>query len=136
MRIFIFAKRCGKEILRDPLNLVFGLGFPIVLLLLLTAIQANVPVDLFQIQTLAPGVAVFGLSFGVIGCLIFGGGLSMVLLNIEQLVLQVCGGVLCVVGIVVMALTYPLRRALERRLKEKHKEEIVQLCKSVLDGEK
>ena len=63
MRIFIFAKRCGKEILRDPLNLVFGLGFPIVLLLLLTAIQANVPVDLFQIQTLAPGVAVFGLSF-------------------------------------------------------------------------
>ena len=63
MRIFVFAKRCGKEILRDPLNLAFGLGFPIVLLLLLTAIQANVPVDLFQIQTLAPGVSVFGLSF-------------------------------------------------------------------------
>ena len=63
MRIFVFAKRCAKEILRDPLNLGFGLGFPIVLLLLLTAIQANVPVDLFEIQTLAPGVAVFGLSF-------------------------------------------------------------------------
>ena len=63
MRIFVFAKRCAKEILRDPLNLGFGLGFPIVLLLLLTAIQANVPADLFEIQTLAPGVAVFGLSF-------------------------------------------------------------------------
>ena len=58
-----FAKRCAKEILRDPLNLAFGLGFPVVLLLLLSAIQANVPVDLFRIDSLAPGVAVFGLSF-------------------------------------------------------------------------
>lgn len=58
-----FAKRCAKEILRDPINLMFGIGFPVVLLLLLSAIQANVPVDLFRIESLAPGVAVFGLSF-------------------------------------------------------------------------
>lgn len=63
MRMLAFAKRCFKEILRDPLNIVFGLGFPVVLLLLLSAIQANVPVDLFAIERLAPGVAVFGLSF-------------------------------------------------------------------------
>ena len=63
MRAFVFAKRCAKEILRDPLNLAFGLGFPIVLLLLLSAIQANIPAELFEIQSLAPGVAVFGLSF-------------------------------------------------------------------------
>ena len=63
MRSFTFAKRCAREILRDPLNLMFGLGFPIVLLLLLSAIQANVPVGLFEIESLAPGVAVFGLSF-------------------------------------------------------------------------
>ena len=63
MRMLTFAKRCAKEILRDPLNLAFGLGFPVVLLLLLSAIQANVPVDLFRIDSLAPGVAVFGLSF-------------------------------------------------------------------------
>ena len=63
MRMFTFAKRCAKEILRDPLNLMFGLGFPIVLLLLLSAIQANVPVELFEIESLAPGVTVFGLSF-------------------------------------------------------------------------
>ena len=63
MRMFTFAKRCAKEILRDPLNLMFGLGFPIVLLLLLSAIQANVPVKLFEIESLAPGVTVFGLSF-------------------------------------------------------------------------
>lgn len=63
MRMLAFAKRCFKEILRDPLNIAFGLGFPVVLLLLLSAIQANVPVDLFAIERLAPGVAVFGLSF-------------------------------------------------------------------------
>ena len=58
-----FAKRVAKEILRDPLNLFFGLGFPLVLLVLLSAIQANIPVEMFEIQHLAPGIAVFGLSF-------------------------------------------------------------------------
>lgn len=63
MRMLTFAKRCAKEILRDPLNLMFGLGFPVVLLLLLSAIQANVPVKLFEIENLAPGITIFGLSF-------------------------------------------------------------------------
>ncbi len=63
MRMMTFAKRCAKEILRDPINLAFGLGFPLVLLVLLSAIQANVPVNLFEINTLTPGVTVFGLSF-------------------------------------------------------------------------
>ena len=63
MRTLTFAKRCAKEILRDPLNLFFGLGFPTVLLLLLSAIQANIPVPLLEIQRLTPGITVFGLSF-------------------------------------------------------------------------
>ncbi|MBE6132715.1 MAG: ABC transporter permease [Erysipelotrichaceae bacterium] len=63
MRTINFAKRCFKEIIRDPLNIIFGLGFPIVLLLLLSAIQKNIPVDLFEIESLAPGIVVFGLSF-------------------------------------------------------------------------
>lgn len=63
MKMMTFAKRCGKEILRDPINLGFGLGFPLVLLLLLSAIQANIPVSLFEIDTLTPGITVFGLSF-------------------------------------------------------------------------
>ena len=63
MRSLVFSGRCAKEILRDPLNLAFGLGFPAVLLLLLSAIQANVPVPLFEIEKLAPGIAVFGLAF-------------------------------------------------------------------------
>lgn len=63
MRMRTFSARCAKEILRDPLNLLFGLGFPLVILLLLSAIQANIPVSLFEIDTLTPGISVFGLSF-------------------------------------------------------------------------
>ena len=63
MRMMTFAKRCTKEVLRDPINLIFGLGFPLVLLLILSAIQSNIPVRLFEIDTLTPGITVFGLSF-------------------------------------------------------------------------
>lgn len=63
MRLMTFSGRTAKEILRDPLNLGFGLGFPVILILLLSAIQANIPVSLFEIKSLTPGVTVFGLSF-------------------------------------------------------------------------
>ena len=63
MRMLTFAGRNTKEILRDPLNLGFGLGFPLVLILLLSVIQANIPVELFVIEHLTPGITVFGLSF-------------------------------------------------------------------------
>ena len=63
MKMLTFANRNAKEIIRDPLTLAFGLGFPLILLLLLSAIQANVPVSLFEIEHLAPGITVFGLSF-------------------------------------------------------------------------
>ena len=63
MKMTVFASRNTKEILRDPLNLAFGLGFPLVLILLLSAIQANIPVEMFDIGHLAPGITVFGLSF-------------------------------------------------------------------------
>ena len=63
MKTLAFSKRCAKEILRDPINLIFGIGFPLVLLLLLSALQKNIPVSLFEIDTLTPGITVFGLSF-------------------------------------------------------------------------
>lgn len=63
MKLLAFSGRTAKEILRDPLNLFFGLGFPLVLLGLLSAIQANIPVPMFEIGHLSPGVAVFGLAF-------------------------------------------------------------------------
>ncbi|MBE6555891.1 MAG: ABC transporter permease [Ruminococcaceae bacterium] len=63
MKMLCFAKRNLKEILRDPLTVGFSLGFPLVLLLLLSAIQARIPVPLFEISHLTPGITVFGLSF-------------------------------------------------------------------------
>ena len=63
MKMLTFSGRNAKEILRDPLNLFFGLGFPLVVLLLLSAIQANIPIPMFEIAHLAPGIVVFGLSF-------------------------------------------------------------------------
>ena len=63
MKLLTFAKRNVREMIRDPLTVIFGLGFPIVLILLLSAIQANIPVPLFEIGSLAPGITVFGLSF-------------------------------------------------------------------------
>lgn len=63
MRMLTFAVRNTKEILRDPISLAFTFGFPLALLILLSAIQANIPVPLFEIEHLSPGIAVFGLSF-------------------------------------------------------------------------
>lgn len=58
-----FSSRNTKEILRDKINLIFGIGFPVILILLLQAIQSNIPTEIFQIEKLTPGIAVFGLSF-------------------------------------------------------------------------
>ena len=61
--MLIFAKRNAKELLRDPITVAFGLGFPIGLLLLLSASQANIPVPMFELPHLTPGITVFGLAF-------------------------------------------------------------------------
>lgn len=63
MKMLNFANRNTKEMLRDPLMFIFALGFPLVLLVLMSVINASIPVDLFAIENLAPGIAVFGLSF-------------------------------------------------------------------------
>lgn len=63
MRMIVFASRNLKEMLRDKLTIIFGLGFPLILLLLLSIIQRNIPIDIFEIENLAPGIAMFGLSF-------------------------------------------------------------------------
>ena len=62
-KMLAFANRTMKEILRDPLTMAFGLGFPVILLLLLSIIQSNIPVDMFELHHLTPGITVFGLSF-------------------------------------------------------------------------
>ena len=54
-----------KEILRDPLTLIFGIGLPILLLGMMTVINAAVPVQVWQFlpENFVPGMAVFSLSF-------------------------------------------------------------------------
>jgi ABC-2 type transport system permease protein len=67
MKMLLFARRNTKEILREPLNLCFGLGFPLILLVLLTAVNSAIPNDanntMFAIANLAPGLAMFGTAF-------------------------------------------------------------------------
>ena len=67
MRALTFASRNTKEITRDIMTSIFGIAFPIVLLLLLSFINKSIPQgsgpDLFEIEKLAPGISVFGLSF-------------------------------------------------------------------------
>ncbi len=66
MRTLVFASRNTKEIMRDLLTLFFGVCFPLVLLVLLSAINSSIPqgaMTLFNIETLTPGITVFGLSF-------------------------------------------------------------------------
>ena len=67
MKCWIFTKRCLKEVLRDPLTLIFGVGFPVVLLVLLSVLNRNIPseanLEMFRVENLLPGVVVFGFSF-------------------------------------------------------------------------
>lgn len=77
MKALIFSKRTAKEILRDPLTLFFGIGFPVIVLVLLSTIQANIPVEMFEIRHLTPGITVFGLSFvSLFGALLVAGDRS------------------------------------------------------------
>lgn len=63
MKTLIFSSRTLKEIIRDPISLFFGLVFPVILLILLTLINKNIPMNQFDLVNLTPGIAVFGLSF-------------------------------------------------------------------------
>ena len=67
MRTLVFTKRCLREILRDPITLFFGAAFPVILLVLLSVMNLNIPAEAgmqtFAIENLMPGVIVFGFSF-------------------------------------------------------------------------
>lgn len=66
-RISAFAERCLLELVRDPLSYVFALGFPLVMLVVMTVLNESIPPEagmtVFRIDNLAPAVYVFGLSF-------------------------------------------------------------------------
>lgn len=66
-KIRAFALRCAKEILRDPLSYIFCVGFPIVMLLIMTLVDRSIPkavgMTIFRIPSLCGGVMIFGLTF-------------------------------------------------------------------------
>lgn len=81
MKSLIFAQRNYKELIRDPLSWVFCMGFPIVMLILMTVINESIPPEagmtLFRLNSLSPGIAVFGLTFIMLfACLLIAGDRS------------------------------------------------------------
>lgn len=61
MRIINFAKRNFKEIIRDPLSIVFSILLPLFLLFIFN--QINIPNENYELQNFTPGIVVFGFSF-------------------------------------------------------------------------
>ncbi|MEO6956789.1 MAG: ABC transporter permease [Antricoccus sp.] len=63
MKALVFAGRNTKELLRDPLSLLFMIGLPLVMLFVFSAINSSVPVAQFDIGRIGPGIAMFSLTF-------------------------------------------------------------------------
>ena len=61
-RIIILTKRNIKEILRDPLSLIFTIGLPLVMEILFYSIFHNMTSQ-FEMRYLAPGIVVFAQTF-------------------------------------------------------------------------
>ena len=61
MRTLNFAKRNFKEIIRDPLSIIFAILLPLFLLFIFE--QFNIPNESYEIQNFTPGIIVFGFSF-------------------------------------------------------------------------
>lgn len=66
-KVSAFSARNFKEIIRDPLSYIFCLGFPLVMLFVMTLVNDGIPEEagmtIFRIDNLAGGIAVFGLTF-------------------------------------------------------------------------
>lgn len=61
MRTLNFAKRNFKEIIRDPLSIIFAILLPLFLLFVFQ--QFNIPSDNYKLENFTPGIVVFGFSF-------------------------------------------------------------------------
>ncbi|MBQ8195257.1 MAG: ABC transporter permease [Oscillospiraceae bacterium] len=66
-RIIAFAGRNLKELLRDPLSYIFCIGFPLVMLIVMTMVNSSIPAEagmtIFRIDNLSAGISVFGMTF-------------------------------------------------------------------------
>ena len=67
-RTMVFSGRIFREILRDPLTIVFGVGFPRVLIFMMHLMQQNIAgmaenTPHFALGNFTPSMTVFGLAF-------------------------------------------------------------------------
>ncbi len=66
-RITAFSTRNVKELMRDPLSYIFCLGFPLIMLLIMTLVDQSIPPEskmtVFHINNLCGGIAMFGQTF-------------------------------------------------------------------------
>lgn len=60
-RMLNFAMRNFKELIRDPLALVFEIILPLFLLFIFQ--QFNIPSENYKLENFTPGIVIFGLSF-------------------------------------------------------------------------
>ena len=63
MRSLSLVKRNMKEIYRDPVSSLLGLGLPVALLFLFTSIYQKIQVEMFSAKMLTPGIIIFSYSF-------------------------------------------------------------------------
>lgn len=63
MRFKAFTSRNFKELIRDPFSLIFGIALPLFILILISSIQKNMAVDIFKIESFAPGIVIFSFGF-------------------------------------------------------------------------
>lgn len=66
-KVLSFSKRNFLEMIRDPLSYLFCLGFPLVMLVVMTLVNDTIPEEtgmtIFRIDSLSGGIAVFGMAF-------------------------------------------------------------------------
>ncbi len=63
MKFYSLYSRNLKEIYRDPISIVLGLGMPILLLVLFSSIHKNIQVAMFHPQSMTPAVIIIGFGF-------------------------------------------------------------------------
>ena len=61
MRTLNFAKRNFKELIRDPLSLVFEIALPLFLLFIFQ--QFDIPAENYKLENFTPSIILFGFSF-------------------------------------------------------------------------
>jgi len=61
MRILNFSERNFKEIIRDPLSLIFAVILPLFLLFIFQ--QFDIPNKSYELENFTPGIVIFGFSF-------------------------------------------------------------------------